>query len=565
MAFVPGGNVYDIIVNGGTGIQSVQPGTGISVNNANPQNPNVGNTGVVSVTAGAGISTNFPDGNITLTNTGVNVIQAGAGVTVDNTNPQQPIVSSSGVASLGQGVGITITPNPTAQTPLITNSGVTSLTAIAPMNVNASAGAITIKNNGILGVSAGTGIAVSAGQTPTITNTGVNAIQAGAGVAVNNTNPQQPIVSATGLTGLTQGTGISITNVPSAQTPTVTNTGVLAITANAPISISGTSQNPVISYTGSAGDDNFFAGWAGSSKQQTPAWASSGGTEVIDQFLNPVSFYNTTTTPPGIPSTDPLWIRASVPNPFTTGSGGGSNVNCYASLGYFNGAQYVEHPSAIPYRNLFTVPSSSTSLSNITALTVEGLAPSFLANQFVTITSTNGYFQLSQEVLNPPQPVRFGVGFIPPGTYLAANLGGLIQGALNTAIVAGGFTTGTGAYSPTATVTLLSLTPLTYSVDFSSYVPQPNPANAQLVTFDNSTSTAGGLLTPQQVQDSTALFGWAPPSFRSVPATITGDLPPNGTPAVFFTIGLTAVAGTASVQVAPRFISYSARPVNTEW
>jgi hypothetical protein len=559
MSFVPGGNVYDVFVTGGTGVQSVNAGTGISSTGGN--NPIVGNTGVVSVTAGAGISTDFPQGNITITNTGVQGVTAGTGIAIDNTNPQNPVISSTDVSSVTAGAGISVTGSPS--TPTVANTGVLSLIATAPLNVSAATGVITLKNNGIVGVTAGTGISVGSGQNPVITNTGVTGITAGTGIT--STGGTNPTIANNGVLTVSTPSGSGITIGGTTQNPQVVNAGVLGLTAGTNISITGSSQNPVINYTGSTGDDNFFAGWSGSAKQPSPAWASSGGTFLLNQFLLEGSFYNGSGTPPGIPTIDPLWIRASVPNPFGNAFASG-NTLCYATLGYFNGAEFIEHPSAIPYRNYFTVPNGTTSLSNITALTVEGLAPPYLSGQTVTITATNGFFQFSQEVVSPPPPVqpfiRFSRGQIPPGTYNVSQLQNLIQTALQSAINTSQFTDGTNPYKPTVSVTVTSMTPLTYSVAFSSYFPLPAPNSTQLVTFD-ATVGGGSLLTAQQSADSTALFGWG--SFTPIPSTIQGNLPPNGTSTTDFTIGLVATTGTATVQAVPQFISYSARPVNTQW
>jgi len=81
---------------GGGGIASIIAGDGISVDNTDPDNPVVSNDGVISLSGGAGIS-------------------------VDVTDPQAPIVINTGVVSVTAGSNVSITG--TAQNPIINASG----------------------------------------------------------------------------------------------------------------------------------------------------------------------------------------------------------------------------------------------------------------------------------------------------------------------------------------------------------------------------------------------------------------------------------------------------------
>ena len=79
--FLRGDNVWAVPAGGGT-VTSVNSGTGISVDNADPDNPIINNTGVLSNIAGTGISISSATGNSTITNTGVHSLIAGSNVTL---------------------------------------------------------------------------------------------------------------------------------------------------------------------------------------------------------------------------------------------------------------------------------------------------------------------------------------------------------------------------------------------------------------------------------------------------------------------------------------------------
>lgn len=68
--------IASLLASGGTGVQSVVAGTNVTVDNTDPQNP------IVSSSGGGGGGT-------------VNSVVAGTNITVDNTDPANPIVSST--------------------------------------------------------------------------------------------------------------------------------------------------------------------------------------------------------------------------------------------------------------------------------------------------------------------------------------------------------------------------------------------------------------------------------------------------------------------------------------
>jgi hypothetical protein len=129
---------------GGGGIDSIVAGTGIAVDNTDPDNPVISNTGVLSVSSGAGIS-------------------------VDVTDPQNPIVINTGVLSVTAGSNITI--GGTAQNPTI-NGNAGTVTAVSIASANGFAGSssggatpqLTVSTT-ITGILQGNGTAISAAST----------------------------------------------------------------------------------------------------------------------------------------------------------------------------------------------------------------------------------------------------------------------------------------------------------------------------------------------------------------------------------------------------------------
>ena len=114
------------IVNS-TAIQQLGPGAGISIDVSNPIIPVITNTGVRTITVNPGtglLSTGGP--TPTLVNTGVLSIGAGAGIQTTQFGTGVEI-TNTGVATLTQGAGISIT-GP-ATTPTIDNTGVLSIAA----------------------------------------------------------------------------------------------------------------------------------------------------------------------------------------------------------------------------------------------------------------------------------------------------------------------------------------------------------------------------------------------------------------------------------------------------
>jgi hypothetical protein len=155
--FLRGDNTWAVPAGGGT-VTSVNSGTGISVDNTDPDNPIINNTGVLSNIAGTGISINNATGNSTITNTAPDqtVVITGSGdTTVTGTYPTFDISSDSGVTQIVAGNDISI--SPVGGTGIVTinstsQGGVTSL--IAGNNITLSPvtglGDVTVNAPGLI-------------------------------------------------------------------------------------------------------------------------------------------------------------------------------------------------------------------------------------------------------------------------------------------------------------------------------------------------------------------------------------------------------------------------------
>jgi len=134
-----------------TAVNTVIAGTGIAVTGPTTT-PTVSNTGVLAVTAGAGITNTGTATDPNLVNTGVISVVAGSGISVNNANPQLPVITNTGIVSLIPGVGIDIPPRVGSEPPVINNTGVLSILAGINIDVNRSTGIVAISaNTGFIG------------------------------------------------------------------------------------------------------------------------------------------------------------------------------------------------------------------------------------------------------------------------------------------------------------------------------------------------------------------------------------------------------------------------------
>ena len=181
-----------------TGIQSITSGNaGIAVDNTDPQQPIVSNTGVLTIGAGTGIEVDNTDPlNPVVSSTAVSQVQAGNGILIGGTQ-QLPLITNTGVLQLNQGDGISLT----AQTGTIgiSNTGVIQIIPGGGIDVGTDPNFVTLTNTGVTNFTAlGSGlIQGGTAQSPTVTNNGVLSVAAGdATIIVNNTDPHNPIISS---------------------------------------------------------------------------------------------------------------------------------------------------------------------------------------------------------------------------------------------------------------------------------------------------------------------------------------------------------------------------------
>ena len=139
--FLRGDNVWSTPAGGGT-VTSVNSGIGISVDNTDPDNPIINNTGVLSNIAGTGISINNATGNSTITNTAPDqtvVLTGSGGITITGTYPSFNVDSvPGGVITVTAGTNISITG--TASDPIINNTAPDQVVTISGAGATSVAG-----------------------------------------------------------------------------------------------------------------------------------------------------------------------------------------------------------------------------------------------------------------------------------------------------------------------------------------------------------------------------------------------------------------------------------------
>ena len=270
------------LVNSGVlGVTAVS-GVGISVNNTDPQNPILTNTGIRSLTAGTGISSSGSSAP-TISNTGVLSITAGTGLS--STGGQNPTITNDGILSITTESFLISTDgqNPTISALVAQNSGlVIDTTDPAKPNLYLKHGKGldvdvdsefigTLVNTGILTLDVGVGLDTT---TPSGSQNPVlindGVITLTAGTGLTSTGGQYPTITNNGIISLGVGTGITSTG---GQTPTITNSGILSLTAGYGLDSTG-GQNPTLV------NDGVIIIYAGtgitSTGGQTPTIANSG-------------------------------------------------------------------------------------------------------------------------------------------------------------------------------------------------------------------------------------------------------------------------------------------------
>lgn len=146
-------------------VKSIQPGTGISINNSNPQSPIITFTGTTSTQGLTGLT-------------------QGNGISITNTNPLSPTISNTqiqGITGITVGSSLAIN-NTNPLRPLITFTGTTGEVNTAS-NLGVSAGIFAQKSGVDLqfkSLSAGTNIVITTGATTiTISSTASGTVSSG--------------------------------------------------------------------------------------------------------------------------------------------------------------------------------------------------------------------------------------------------------------------------------------------------------------------------------------------------------------------------------------------------
>jgi len=123
----------------------------------------------------------------------------------------------------------------------ITSGGsvVSSINAGSGISVNASTGAVTVRNTGVISLTPSTGIGISGSNNLTVSNTGVTSLVAGTNITLSGSTGAVTINSTAGSSGVTQiiaGSGVTLS--PAGGTGAVT-VSAIAVPSSTPIDING--------------------------------------------------------------------------------------------------------------------------------------------------------------------------------------------------------------------------------------------------------------------------------------------------------------------------------------
>ncbi len=153
----------DTVLITNTGVTSLNGSGAISVSSSTG-NITITNTGVTALTAGTGISVSSPNGSVTIINEGVTELTTdpGSGITITattgsiNISNAAPNVNQDVFKFIDLGLDRLEPTGPTSVLTLIEGSGI-------DMSLNNVAKTLTIANNGVTGISVGSGLTVSSG------------------------------------------------------------------------------------------------------------------------------------------------------------------------------------------------------------------------------------------------------------------------------------------------------------------------------------------------------------------------------------------------------------------
>jgi hypothetical protein len=190
--------------------------------------------------------------NSSVTVTAGNGLSGGGSVTLGSSIT----LTNNGILDVDAGTGISVGYNALTQTATVNNTGILDVDAGVGISVgyNALTQTSTVNNTGILDVDAGVGISVGYNaltQTSTVNNTGILDVDAGTGISVGyNALTQTSTINNTGILNVSAGTGISVGYNALTQTSTVTNSGVISFnTRTGTVTLSSSDVTTALGYT----------------------------------------------------------------------------------------------------------------------------------------------------------------------------------------------------------------------------------------------------------------------------------------------------------------------------
>ena len=346
-------------------------------------------------------------GNAVITATG-SAVNLPAGTTINGNNVdseyfreiavagQNNLVAEPGgsdILNVTAGSGITITTNESTDTLTIANNGVIDITAGSGMLVSGT-GTKTVSNDGVLDLSSGAGISITGTKSNySIANTGVLAVTTfgGSGITINNPSPgtfeivnaapninqnvfrdvavsgQSTLVAdgAQDILTFANGTGISITTTELTDTVTITNTGVTGLAGGTGISVSGPNGSVTITNDGvtglTAGSGISISGSTGSVTVTNTRFGFQNF--AVSGNLNPIQADNSSDTFTFVPGEGVVLIT----NP--------SNDSLEVNVSYLVGNVYGEDSSVLVNATLgqITGPINSFDGGNSISMTVGGV------------------------------------------------------------------------------------------------------------------------------------------------------------------------------------------------
>lgn len=207
---------------------------------------------------------------------------AGQNITIDEVDGSNVCKISAATVGAGNivdaGAGISVTPGVGSHV-TVANTGVKSIIGSPGLNVDHAAGDVTLTNTGVVAVSAGANVTVTAlgGGAFQIAATGgggSSVVDAGAGIGVVESPPGTFTVTNDGVTSNVAGTGIGVSSATGAVT--ITNDGVTSIIAGAGIAVDAATGAVTVSATGGGGGVNY----SGANKSSTTALLMASGAHI---------------------------------------------------------------------------------------------------------------------------------------------------------------------------------------------------------------------------------------------------------------------------------------------